>query len=332
VRTVALDKTGTLTLGLPRLEREELLDEVAPDEALRLAASLERGSEHPLAGALVREARERELALAEPRAFRALPGRGVEGEIDGRRLWAGSSRLAQERTGSPVLSAEAMEQEGRTAIVLGAGVEAIAVFGLADPPRAEAAMAVRALGAAGVEHVVVLSGDGEPVVRSVAERCGIGEWRSGLLPEEKLRAIADLGEGVAMVGDGINDAPALAAARVGVAMGVAGSDVALEAADVALMSDDLGQLPRALRLAQRARRVMVENIWASLAVKVAVVALAPLGLLTLWAAVVADMGMSLLVTFNALALLRVDRGQSAHRTAWHHPSGSTAPAPLRRQA
>jgi Cd2+/Zn2+-exporting ATPase len=195
---------------------------------------------------------------------------------------------------------------GGTTVVLGQADRVLAVFALADEPRPEARDAVARLA-----HPIMLTGDGEEAAAAIAARTGIARWHSGLLPEDKLAAVKDLARArrVAMVGDGINDAPALAAADVGIAMGAAGSDAALQAADVALMSDDLRRLPDAIDIARRATRIMRQNVVASLAVKAVFVVLAPLGLVTLVLAVAADMGMSLLVTANGLRLLR--RGRRA---------------------
>ena len=307
VRTVAIDKTGTLTQGVPRLAGVAVLDGGAEPELLALAASVERLSEHPLAAALVRAARDRDLTVAEPRTVQALPGRGVVAEVDGRTLWAGGPRLASERLATVPDAVAALEARGQTAIVLGERDRALAVFGLADQPRREASDAMAELRAAGVRSVVMLTGDNERVAAAVCAAVGADGYRAGLLPEDKLRAVAELDAAagpVAMVGDGINDAPALAAAPVGVAMGAAGTDAALRSADVALMGDDLARLPDAITGARQASRVMRQNVVASLAVKAVFVALAPLGLVTLVLAVAADMGMSLLVTLNGLRLLR----------------------------
>jgi Cd2+/Zn2+-exporting ATPase len=307
VQTVAIDKTGTLTRGAPQLASIESLEAGDRDEALALVAAVERGSEHPLGRALLRAALERGLEVPAAEAFMALPGRGAQALVGRRDLWAGGPRLAAERAGRVAPEAAAAEARGQTPVLLGEGSRVLAVFGLADGPRAEAVDVVRALRErAGVRRVVMLTGDGERVARAVAERAGVGEWRAGLLPEDKLDAVRALQRegGVAMVGDGVNDAPALAAADVGVAMGAAGSDVALESADVALMADELGRLPDAVAHSRRTLRVIRQNVIASLAVKGVFVILAPLGLTTLVMAVVADMGMSLLVTLNALGLLR----------------------------
>jgi Cd2+/Zn2+-exporting ATPase len=307
VKAIAIDKTGTLTRGVAQLADIVTLGDTPREEALSLAAAVERHSGHPLAEALVRAARDQGLPVAEPDAFQALPGRGVIATIAGRELWAGGPRLAAEWLGALPAAVGQLEARGQTAILLGDGERALAVFGLADQPRPEAADALAALRAAGVEHIVMLTGDNKRVAAAVSAQVGTDKYRAGLLPEDKLRAVEALNAQrgpVAMVGDGINDAPALAAAPVGIAMGAAGTDAALQSADVALMSDELARLPDAISGARHAARVMRQNVIASLAVKAVFVILAPLGLVTLVLAVAADMGMSLLVTLNGLRLLR----------------------------
>ncbi|MGE4120440.1 MAG: heavy metal translocating P-type ATPase [Solirubrobacterales bacterium] len=307
VSVVALDKTGTVTLGAPELEQVIALADLGKAEALTLMASVEQPSEHPLAAAIVRAARECGAIPGQVDDFEASPGRGVEATVDGRKLWAGGPRLAEERLGTLPAELDDLHAAGQTALVLGEGERPLAVFGVADQLRPEAAAAVEGLSAVGVGRTVMLTGDSERIARRMAERIGITDWRAGLLPEDKLTAVADLqrdGAVVAMVGDGINDAPALAAAQVGVAMGAAGSDVALDSADVALMSDRLDRLTDTLARGRKALSVMRVNVIASLLVKGLFVLLVPFGLVTLVLAVVADMGMSLLVTFNALRLLR----------------------------
>ncbi len=308
IRIVALDKTGTLTEGRPQLASITVLTGDRDDDAhLSLMAAIERGSEHPLGRALVAAAAKRGLEPARAEGFEAFPGRGAAATVKGRRVWAGGPRLAADRgAGLPDAMREA-EERGETAVLLGEGDRVLAVFGLADQPRSEAAAAVAALRArGGADHVVMLTGDSERVARAIAARTGITEWHAGLLPEDKLAAVRELRGTrgpVAMVGDGINDAPALAGSTVGVAMGLAGSDVALESADVTLMADDLARLPDALHDARWALRVMRQNVVISLATKAVFVVLAPLGYVTLIVAVAADMGISLLVTLNGLRLL-----------------------------
>ena len=306
IDTVAVDKTGTLTEGRPQLAGIEVASAEERDRVLSLAAAVERGSEHPLGRTLLDAAHERGLDVPAAEGFVALPGRGAQAVVDGRELWAGGPRLAAERTGAPPPEARTMAERGETPVVLGEGTRVLAVFGLADGPRPGAADAIAALRRDGVRRVVMLTGDTEAVARAVAERVGVTEWRAALLPDEKLDAVRELQRDgtVAMVGDGVNDAPALAGSDVGIAMGAAGSDVAIESADVALMSDQLQRLPDAIAQGRRTLRIIRQNVVASLAVKAVFVVLAPLGLTTLVLAVVADMGTSLLVTLNALRLLR----------------------------
>jgi len=304
LRALLFDKTGTLTEGRPVLERVLALRGTR-EEALALAAALERRSEHPLAHAMLSAAGER--PLPEVAGFRSIPGRGAEGEVRGRRYTVGSPALFAERGVSLEAALPALrevERAGETPVVLGDGAGPIAVFGLADAVRPEAPEAIRALREEGVEELVMLTGDAEAPARRVAGLLGIG-YRARLRPEEKVAAVRErvARHGAAgMVGDGVNDAPALAAASVGFAMGAAGSDAALEVADVALMHDDLRRLAGAVRLSRAARRAIKQNILASVLVKGLFVALAPFGLVTLWLAVLADMGTSLGVTLNGLRL------------------------------
>ena len=308
VETIAVDKTGTLTLGLPQLASVTVL-EGDEREALERMASIEAPSEHPLAAALVRAARERGVVPRPVEEFHALPGLGAVARLAGRPLWAGGPRLAAERTGAVPALFDELHRRGETAVALGEEDRVLAVFGFADRLRPETPEISRQLRRAGARRVVMLTGDAEPVARAVAAKAGIAEVRAGLLPEDKLDAVRSLETGgpVAMVGDGVNDAPALAAARIGVAMGAAGSDVALQSADVALMGDRLDRLPEALMLSRRALSVMRVNVIASLVVKGLFVLLTPFGLVTLVVAIAADMGMSLLVTLNGLRLLRARR-------------------------
>ena len=316
VRAVALDKTGTLTEGRPRLISVDIVG--AEPDALKLMAAVERQSEHPLALAILRAARERDTDIPPAGGFEALPGRGARATVGGRLLWAGGPRFAAEHGAALPSAVAETEERGETAVLLGEGERVLAVFGIADQPRHEAAAAVEALQRQ--SRVVMLTGDSERVARAVAGRTGVREWRAGLLPEDKLTAIRELREqqgGTAMVGDGVNDAPALAGATVGVAMGAAGSDVALESADVALMGDELHRLPEAIDHSRRALRVMRQNVVISLATKALFVALAPLGFVSLVLAVAVDMGVSLLVTLNGLRLLgrREQRGAAASPAA-----------------
>jgi len=241
--------------------------------------------------------------------FRSVAGRGAEGEVDGERYLIGSPRLFSERgiaLGGAHEALEAVERAGETPVVLGDDDGPLAVFGLSDSLRPDAKATVEALRASGVGELVMLTGDAEAPARRVAEQLGIGH-RSRLLPEQKIEAVRELvaqhGD-AGMVGDGLNDAPALAASSVGFAMGAAGTDVALETADVALMQDDLPKLAEAVRLSRAAERIIRQNVAVSIAIKGLFVLLAPFGLVALWLAVLADMGTSIAVTLNGLRLFR----------------------------
>jgi Zn2+/Cd2+-exporting ATPase len=286
------------------------LGDTDEDEALALAAALERRSEHPLAYAILSAAGDRAVTLPPVTGFRSFPGRGAEGRISDKPYLIGSPRLFAEQ-GIDLAGADAaleeVERAGETPVVLGNDEgEPVAVFGLADAVRPDAGATVAALRGAGVREIVMLTGDAEAPARRVAEAVGVG-YRAWLLPEQKVGAVRDLVQkhgSAGMVGDGVNDAPALAASSVGFAMGAAGTDVALETADVALMRDDLPKLAEALRLSRSAERIIKQNVLVSLLVKGVFVLLAPFGLVALWAAVLADMGTSIAVTLNGLRLFR----------------------------
>jgi Zn2+/Cd2+-exporting ATPase len=311
LRCVAFDKTGTLTRGRPEVRHVVPLGSRRADDVLGLAASVESHSEHPIGHAIVRHARDRGLAPVSPDRFHALPGRGAEASIGGTSLLLGSHRLVEERglcTPDVHARLEALASRGETAVLLAAEGEVVGVIGVADQLRDGVSAAVERLRAEGVEHVVMLTGDHEATARAIAREAGITELRASLLPEDKVTAVEELRRrygGVLMVGDGVNDAPALAASDVGVAMGAAGSHAALETADVALMADDLGKVPFLVRLSRATVRNIKTNIAFSLALKAAFLALAVAGLATLWMAVLADMGASMIVIANGLRLLKV---------------------------
>ena len=307
IRAIAFDKTGTLTQGRPTLTDVVPLNGLAPDDALRLAASVEAASEHPLAGAIVRAANERGLVVSSGADLRALPGVGVEATVDGRRLFVGRLNGCDVAPGAASEVLDRFEREGKTAVVLADGRRPLAVVAVADAPREGAAGIVGELAGMGLERLVMLTGDNERTAEAIAGRLGLREWRAGLLPEDKTAAVERLRAehgAIAMVGDGVNDAPALALADVGIAMGAAGTDVALETADVALMADDLTKLPAALRLARRAMANVRQNIALSL-VAVAILDVAALaGFLSLTEGVLLNEGSAVLIIANGLRLLR----------------------------
>ena len=310
LRAFAFDKTGTLTHGRPRLLELVPLSGHDEREVLERLAALEAQSEHPLAAAVREYAAARGVAVAAAEEFRAFEGKGATGRVGGRPFWVGSHRFLEERgQETPEVHArlEAMSQAGQTAIVVGNESHVCGLVAVADGVRSSARATVAALHRLGIETTVMLSGDNRGTAEAIGRETGISEVRAELLPDEKVAAIEELvaryGR-VAMVGDGINDAPALAAATLGIAMGGAGSDAAIETADVALLSDDLSRLPWLIGHSRRTLAVIRRNIGFALAVKALFVALTFLGTASLWAAIAADMGASLLVVANALRLLR----------------------------
>lgn len=309
---IAFDKTGTLTEGRPSLIAIRPFG-ATETEVLRLAAALEHNSEHPLARAVLQAAAERHVDVPAAQAFEALPGRGVRATVETRALYLGNERMCEGLgVGGDELSSALAELEsaGQTAVVLTTSQQVLGVLAIADRVRADALQAVQALRAAGLRRIVMLTGDNEGTARAVAQQLSISEYRARLLPEEKVAAIRDLeasGERVVFVGDGVNDAPALAVASVGVAMGVAGTDVALETADVALMADDLSKLAVAIGFSRKTLRIIKQNIAFSLANKAVFLILALGGWATLWMAVASDMGASLVVILNGLRALRAER-------------------------
>jgi Cd2+/Zn2+-exporting ATPase len=312
VRCVAFDKTGTLTKGRVHVTEVEPLDGASAAAVLGLAASLELRSEHPIGRAIVRRAEADGIALAAGDSFQALPGRGAEARIAGAAAVVGNHRLFEERgLCSPTIHdrLDALAARGRTAILVARDSRAIGVIGVADELRESSRDAIDLLRQQGVSRVAMLTGDNAETANAIAREIGVDDVRAELLPEDKVTAIEDLRRKygtVVMVGDGVNDAPALATADVGIAMGAAGSDAALETADVALMADELLKIPYAVRLSRATVRNIRANIAFSLALKAAFLGLAVAGVATLWMAVVADMGASLIVIANGLRLLRTD--------------------------
>ncbi|MFQ5914454.1 MAG: heavy metal translocating P-type ATPase [Nitrospinota bacterium] len=310
IRAFAFDKTGTLTEGRLGVADVAGVDGTPPLEILRRAAALESRSEHPIASAIVQEAAQRRIAVPPVEGFESFPGKGVKGSVEGEALWLGGGAFLRERgvrLDSVRDRLDGSGNGGETVVVLAKGDQAIGTLALSDRVRPESRSALEGLRSQGASALIMLTGDRRDAARAVAESVGVDRVDADILPEEKVEAVKDLTRefgGVAMVGDGVNDAPALAAATVGIAMGAAGTDVALETADVALMGDDLERLPWLVGLSRRTRRVIQQNIAASILIKGLFVALAIPGLATLWMAIGADMGVSLLVIFNGLRLLR----------------------------
>jgi Cd2+/Zn2+-exporting ATPase len=328
VRVMAFDKTGTLTHGRPELTSiacadnccmlDRAKDPLAEcgdcEDMLGMAAAVERRSSHPLARAVTRAAEARGLLQFTAENVETLPGRGVQGTSNGKHIVVGSHDYVHEtglETSEFCDRVEAAEAAGQSVMLVGEDGVVRGYLAVSDPPRANSRAALAALKRAGIMRTVMLTGDNATVAGAVGQELGVDDVRSGLLPQDKVTAVRALvaayGE-VAMVGDGVNDAPALAAASVGIAMGGAGTAQALETADVALMADDLSQLPAAIRVGRRSVGTIRFNIWFALLIKAAFLITALAGTATMWMAVFADMGASLLVTLNGMRLLLDKRG------------------------
>jgi Cd2+/Zn2+-exporting ATPase len=306
IKAIALDKTGTLTEGRPVVTDVVITNRYSEKEILSIAASLEALSEHPIARAVVAEAEKQGLKPMPISDFRAVAGKGVTGKLDGETYHVGSRRLFEELGVSyPQGEVARLEAEGKTVILVANERESLGMVAVMDKVRGGVTETIAELKAMGF-RVAMLTGDNERTARAIAKKVGVDEYHAELLPEDKVRLIEELTQRhgkVAMVGDGVNDAPALAKASVGIAMGAIGSDVALETADIALMQDDLSRLSYLVELSRKTLSVVKENVAASIAVKGTLAFLAFPGLVTLWLAVgVGDMGLSLAVIFNAMRL------------------------------
>jgi Cd2+/Zn2+-exporting ATPase len=310
VRCLAFDKTGTLTRGAPHVVQVIPLNGADERMILETAAGLEARSEHPVGRAILARAVEYGVAWPECSQFQSLPGRGAEAIVHGQPALIGNHRLIEERgICNPEIHRQLDElaAAGRTAVLVATMGRPLGIIALADRARATSADTVDLLHGMGIDPVVMLTGDNTSAASGLGQTLRVDEVRAELLPEDKVAAVNDLRRThgtVAMVGDGVNDAPALAAADVGIAMGVAGTDAALETADVALMADELLKIPFALRLGRATVRNIHANVAVSLGLKAVFLVLAIAGSATLWMAVVADMGASLLVIANGMRLLR----------------------------
>ncbi len=323
---VAFDKTGTLTEGRPAVTDVQVINghvplvgmanglNQTPERLLALAASIDSHSQHPVARAIAEEARRRKLALLPTTDYQQLVGHGGQARLDGHTYYVGNHALFTERVPHArdvCRQVEALEAQGKTAVLVGNERDVLGLIGVADRVREASSGVVRELKNLGIRHTVLLSGDNERTAQAIGQTVGIGEVQAGLLPEAKVEAVEALLArcgNVVMIGDGVNDAPAMARATVGIAMGAAGTDAALETADIVLMADDLQRIPYVIRLGRRTLRNIQQNIGLSLAIKGVFLILALFGMATLWMAVFADMGTSLMVTLNGMRLLRDDPG------------------------
>lgn len=316
LKAVAFDKTGTLTKGEPEVTDIIELNGKNQAEILELAGRLEKLSEHPLAKAIVKKAEENGIDLQTAEEFSAITGKGASGKIASITYYIGNPRLFEELHGDisgHQKNITALQEQGKTVMILGTHEEIFGLIAVADQVREQSIQAIRDLKKVGIQKTIMLTGDNNRTAAAIAKQVGVDEYHGELLPENKLEKIKQLRDQygkVAMIGDGINDAPALASATVGIAMGGAGTDTALETADIALMGDDLSKLPYTIRLGRRAVAIIKQNISFALITKLLAVLLVFPGWLTLWLAILADMGATILVTLNGIRLIRVKADQS----------------------
>ena len=308
---IAFDKTGTLTRGEPEVSDIVPVTGLGENELLALAAAVETRSSHPLALAVVERAQELELSLPEVGELQTLKGRGVQAPVEGALIRIGNAKMMEE-AGIAVPAElgqqlQALGESGKPTMIVAREERVLGVLALADQIRPNSKSTLAQLRAIGIETLVMLTGDNERVAANVAPQVGVTDFRAGLLPENKVEALKSLMDKhgqVAMIGDGVNDAPALANATVGIAMGAGGTDVALETADVALMADDLSKLPFAVALSRQAKSIIRQNLWISLGVIAILVPSTLFGFARLSIAVIFHEGSTLIVVFNALRLLR----------------------------
>jgi len=314
IKAIAFDKTGTLTKGVP-VVTDYLPQNGASDDLFNMIAALENGSQHPLASAILKKAKEKNLDYlnVEISDFSSLTGKGIKGKIKGETYYVGSPNLFEEILPNGIstegkVKIETLQNQGKTVMVAGTSKDILALVAVADEVRENSHKVIQTLHSLGIEKTIMLTGDNSITAQAIGNQVGVTDIKAELLPHDKLNYIKNLRNefsSVSMVGDGVNDAPALAASTVGVAMGGAGTDTALETADIALMADDLGKLPFTVKLSRKALAIIKQNITFSIGIKLVALLLVIPGWLTLWIAIFADMGATLLVTLNSLRLLRV---------------------------
>jgi Cd2+/Zn2+-exporting ATPase len=312
LNAIAFDKTGTITEGKPQLTNVIPFDQLTESELLTLVVAVEKLSDHPLAEAIVKGGMEKlkKAGIPEAHNVKGITGRGVQAEVDGKRILIGNKALFGTDLPAEILNlVKDLENEGRTTMLVKRDSSFIGLLSLMDVPRKEARHVLSELSGLGIKKMVMLTGDNQQVADTVAKQVGITEAWGDLMPEDKVNAVQKLDRSekmVAMVGDGVNDAPAMAKSTVGIAMGAAGSDVALETADIALMGDKLESLPFAIGLSRKAKGIIKQNLWISLGMVALLIPLTILGIASIGPAVIAHEGSTLLVVFNALRLLAYD--------------------------
>lgn len=309
IQAIAFDKTGTITEGNPTVQHVEIIDQnITEKQLFEIANALEIKSQHPLAKAITHYARENfTIQNIEVEQFQSITGKGIQGYIKGEFYRIGSPSMFDPLNPSIQTKVTELQQQGNTVIIVSNDEQVLGLIAIADKVREQAKMAINQLKENGIRHTVLLTGDNENTAKAISQKVGVSNYLANLLPKEKQTEIVKLKDQygkIAMVGDGVNDAPALATADVGIAMGGVGTDTALETADIALMGDDLEKLPFTVRLSRKALRIIKENISFSIGIKLFALLLVIPGWLTLWIAILSDMGATVLVTLNALRLLR----------------------------
>jgi len=308
IKAIALDKTGTLTMGKPKVSDVVALNDFTEQQLLSIAVALESHSTHPIAHAIIEHAKSKNIVAANVDEYQAVQGRGVTARLSGVKYWLGSHKYLEERnqeTEAVHAALEALSDNGKTLVVVGDETRVLGYIATQDTIRPEAIKAINKLHSIGVRPIVMLTGDNKNAAKAVGASTGVDRIVAEMLPENKVGAVEQLlkeHQAVAMIGDGVNDAPALARSTLGIAMGAIGSDAAIEAADVALMSDDLGKVPWLIEHSRRALSIIRQNIFFALATKAGFLGLSISGHATLWMAVIADTGVSLLVIANAMRL------------------------------
>ena len=309
ITAIAFDKTGTLTEGKPKVTEIKALT-VSEEELLSIALTLEDYSTHPIAKSIVGYANEKGIQPKNGELFKSIVGKGVQATIEDDIYYAGNLKLFEEMNGSlenVKKQVQEIQNKGKTVVIIGTQSQIIGLIAVSDTIRETTASALEALKQSGVNQTVMLTGDNEGTAKMIASEANVNRYFAELLPEDKVDAIKKLqneGHKVAMVGDGINDAPALATADLGIAMGGAGTDTAMETADIVLMADNLDKLPHTMKLSRKALTIIKQNIWFSIIIKVVALVLIFPGVLTLWMAVLSDTGAALIVILNALRLLK----------------------------
>lgn len=312
LKAIAFDKTGTITIGKPEVQQILPLNQHTEANLLAVAAALELNSEHPIAHAICERAKQENIQASPADYLKSIKGKGAEGSVNGKLYWVGSHRLLYEKlSGQAATEAhdKAMELEasGQTIVIIGQEDHVCGLIGVADTIRKEAKTAMQKLQELGIQKLFMLTGDNKGTAKAISDAIGVGGFKSELLPEDKINYVQSLKnefEQVAMIGDGVNDAPAMATASLGIAMGAIGSDATIETSDIALMTDDLTRVPWIIQHSRRTLSIIKQNITFSLFIKAIFLTLAIMGLATLWMAIAADIGASLLVIFNALRLLQ----------------------------